>query len=104
MAKSLYDQGIFDHASWTAGISGGSWYVTAHTLASLEMTDGVRDPYAVMQDIKDRVMFSIFGDYFQGNEVRTRADLPLWKGPTSLISKPLIPDRFITPDSHGRHA
>lgn len=71
MSKALYDLGVLDHASWNAGISGGSWYVTAHYLASLQRTTGgLADPAAVIAAIKDRVMYSIFGDYFLGNEVR----------------------------------
>lgn len=70
MSKALYDAGFLDHATWNAGISGGSWYVTAHYLASLQQTNGLADPAAVINSIKDKVMYSMYGDYFEGNEVR----------------------------------
>jgi hypothetical protein len=60
--------GVLDHASWNAGISGGSWYVTAHYLASLQRTDALADPAAVLDAIKGQVQYSIYGDYFQGNQ------------------------------------
>jgi hypothetical protein len=63
--------GLLDHASWNAGISGGSWYVSAHTLASLQRTDHLADPAAVLASIKERIQHSMFGDYFEANEVCT---------------------------------
>lgn len=60
--------GVLDHASWNAGISGGSWYVTAHYLASFQKTDALADPAAVMDAIKGQVQYSMYGDYFQGNQ------------------------------------
>lgn len=54
VVQGLTDIGIFEHASWNAGASGGGWYVLAHTLASLNNMQGMNSAESVFQDIKVR--------------------------------------------------
>lgn len=70
VSKALFDLGLLDHASWNAGISGGSWYVSSHYLNSRQRSDRIADPADVISAIQDRLLYSIYGDTFQGNEVR----------------------------------
>ena len=100
VVQGLTDIGVFEHASWNAGASGGGWYVLAHTLASLSNTQGMNSAESVFQDIRvrtsrerrvsvsiltnvltfayhlsvpfvqQRITSSIYGDFFEANEAR----------------------------------
>lgn len=52
VTQALTDLGVFDHASWNAGASGGGWYVLAHTLQSLSSSTGMASARSVFDEIR----------------------------------------------------
>jgi hypothetical protein len=52
VVQALTDLGVFDHASWNAGVSGGAWYALAHALASMDSSTGMKNASAVFNDLK----------------------------------------------------
>jgi len=70
VAGALFDLGVLVHAAYVSGLSGGGWYVMAQYLAMLEKTS-VIDPATVLNDIKEQLYLSMFGDDFDANSIFT---------------------------------
>lgn len=70
VSSSLYDLGIYEHASWVSGSSGAAWHLASWYAASHEQNQLV-SPSELFEKLRQALKRAAIGEDFDGNEVIT---------------------------------
>ena len=67
-SSALFKLGVYDLATWVAGLSGGSWHVSSWYKSMLDKTEMV-DPRVTHELLKNVLLRSTYPDAFNANYV-----------------------------------